>query len=337
MENNLHELAKLARDIGQFPAFVQGGGGNVSLKLDDTIMSVKASGFRLSDLSTTSGLVEVNYPQIREFYQSTRTDLSLPELITLNEQATVSSLLEQVNALRPSMETGFHAVLGGVVLHTHSVYANLLTCSIEGKDLVSQLFPTALWVSYNTPGVALTFAILATLKDNPAANILFLENHGLIVIADTASEALELHSYVNKTIQNHFGLLPETAYFKILLEETSTGFKSASSDLSAVIKDNQSVVEKLHQLILFPDQVVYGKQVGFNHESDLLIIINTTDGSISYNTSRSEALAFEETFAAWLYIISTISQHGLTLKTIPQAEGVFIANLESEKYRKRMQ
>ena len=46
----LGAFADLSNRIGARPDYVQGGGGNTSVKLDGGLMAVKASGFRLSDV-----------------------------------------------------------------------------------------------------------------------------------------------------------------------------------------------------------------------------------------------------------------------------------------------
>ena len=47
---------------------------------------------------------------------------------------------------RPSIETGFHSYLGKFVIHTHSVFTNILNCSVEGKDQIKKLFPEAILI-----------------------------------------------------------------------------------------------------------------------------------------------------------------------------------------------
>ena len=46
----LSDFSRLSRDVGARRDFVQGGGGNTSVKLDDRLMAVKASGFCLGDV-----------------------------------------------------------------------------------------------------------------------------------------------------------------------------------------------------------------------------------------------------------------------------------------------
>ena len=55
----LKELARISQEVGKHPDFVQGGGGNTSAKLDDRYMAVKASGYRLDQVTEQDGYVIV--------------------------------------------------------------------------------------------------------------------------------------------------------------------------------------------------------------------------------------------------------------------------------------
>lgn len=328
METNLHDIARIAQTIGNRPEYVQGGGGNVSLKFGTDTMAVKASGFRLGDLRADHGFVAITYPAVRAFYDTTPAAQTLPELIRSNDNLVTNSI-QGTTAHRPSIETGFHAILGPCVVHTHSVYANILTCSAEGPAIMQKLFPTAVFVPFETPGVTLTYAIKQALA-NRSVDIIFLKNHGVITIGNTPDSAYTLHEYVTDTICTHFDIV--ATYPTLTLAETTTGFTSASPALHTMIKRNRDVVSAFASTALFPDQIVYGEKVGFG-EAGKAITIDVATGTITYNVSRGEALAFEETLAAWLHIIEMITSANLTLTTIPAHEGAIIAGLESEKYR----
>jgi rhamnose utilization protein RhaD (predicted bifunctional aldolase and dehydrogenase) len=329
MDNNLHDIATIAQIIGRRPEYVQGGGGNVSLKLRGSLMTIKASGFRLGDLRSNHGFVSLHYPTVREFYDTTESDRALAELIS-DSDTNVGISLRDENSLRPSIETGFHAILGHCVIHTHSVYANILTCSIEGQDIMHELFKNAVFVPYETPGVSLTFAIKTVLAKTDAP-IIFLKNHGLITVGDTPEQAYTLHEQVTKTIRDYFSI--KATYPALALRETDTGLCSQSPELHTLIVQNRALVADFTNIVLFPDQVVYGEQVGFNADSKA-IAIDLTTGTIAYTGSYGEALAFEETLAAWLSIIEMVREANLTLVTLPRKATAIIANLESEKYRK---
>jgi rhamnose utilization protein RhaD (predicted bifunctional aldolase and dehydrogenase) len=328
METNLHDIARIAQTIGNRPDYVQGGGGNVSLKYDAAIMAVKASGFRLGDLRTDNGFVSIAYPSVRNFYDVPLDSEVLTDLTQASDANVTASILD-TTAKRPSIETGFHAILGTCVIHTHSVYANVLTCTAEGAAIMAELFPTAVFVPYQTPGVTLTIAIKHAVADSNAS-IIFLKNHGIITVGDTPDAAYALHEYVTQTIRDYFS--STTTYPTLALAPTTDGFQSASPELRALITRQRDVVTTFADTTLFPDQIVYGEKVGFG-EAGKAITIDVATGTITYAVSRGEALAFEETLAAWLTIIDMVTAAGLTLVTIPAHEGAIIANLESEKYR----
>jgi ribulose-5-phosphate 4-epimerase/fuculose-1-phosphate aldolase len=227
-ENKINDLVLLSQTLGKNIAYVQGGGGNISVKLDSRRMAIKASGYLLKDVSSEDGYSIVDYTEIGSYLLSSDID---EDIFTKKIQSFV---IETNN--RPSIETGFHAQLGTFVVHTHSVYANFLTCAEEGKELANALFPKVLWIPYATPGRALTLLVQKSLKDfSRTPNIIFLQNHGIIVIGETSQEVLNLHEEVNITIQNHFNLSP-VSYCNDQLERDINFIKSH---------------------ILFPDQVVY--------------------------------------------------------------------------------
>ena len=196
-------LARAAGAAGARPDLTQGGGGNVSFKLGGERMLVKASGVRLKDVTPAGGYALVNYGNIRrriaagpggenEFSDFIRAQ-ALP--------------VKGVKPAVPSIETGFHALLNTVVIHTHSVYANILNMSAEGHALGREMFPAAEFISYKSPGPQLCSAI----NDRARASgpqVFFLANHGLAVAHAGTGGALELNERVNETIRRGLSLPP---------------------------------------------------------------------------------------------------------------------------------
>lgn len=223
----LNSLAELSVAIGNEVAYVQGGGGNTSVKLSSTEMAIKASGSNLKDMTAEEGYSIVDHMRLSAFLDS-----KIIEDKDFSDK--VVSFRTSTNN-RPSIETGFHSFLGKYVIHTHSAYVNALTCASEGQDLLSNLFPTAIWIDYATPGRDLTLEI----KRNIAFPInskgtIFLQNHGLIVWDENYQEALLEHKRISDSIVNTFNL-PALHFNETELY---------------VLKANSSK-------ILFPDQVVY--------------------------------------------------------------------------------
>lgn len=227
--NLLNDLKLISQEVGKNVCFVQGGGGNTSVKLDNKRMAIKASGWLLSDLTEKDGYSVVDYISIKNYIQNPDVD---EKVFT---KKIKSFVIETEN--RPSIETGFHAMLGECIIHTHSVYANLLTCSKEGMDISKKLFPESLWVPYAAPGRDLTLAVQKALSlKSYIPKIIFLENHGIIVSTKNAGEAIEIHDTLNKKIQEYFDL-------------SDDDFNSSNTD--------ELDLEFVKNHIIFPDQVVY--------------------------------------------------------------------------------
>src|SRR5690554_1130766 len=120
-DKKLSGLERISQIVGARPDYVQGGGGNTSVKLDDELMAVKASGFSLNQITAKSGFVVVNYRKIKEFYNN----LGEPGELGVEEKANElikESIVDQpgMERLRPSVEAGFHSLLDRYVIHTHS-------------------------------------------------------------------------------------------------------------------------------------------------------------------------------------------------------------------------
>ena len=225
-ENDLNSLIDLSRNIGIDPALVQGGGGNTSVKIDTDRMVVKASGVRLKDIGEPNGHSIVDHGAIRRYLEE--PDGSEDAFA----KKMASYAVETGN--RPSIETGLHALLKKFVVHTHSVYANLLTCCVEGKDIAKELFPDSLWIGYETPGRDLILSIRDSLK-SAESDIIFLANHGLIVTGSTKRVVSELHTMVNRTVMDYFHI-----------------DRAVYSD-----EDRGISMDFIKGHVLFPDQVVY--------------------------------------------------------------------------------
>jgi len=194
-------LARAAREAGSRPDLTQGGGGNVSVKIGAERMLIKASGAQLKDLTPASGYALVNYGNIRR-----RIAAGPGGEGEFSDFICAQALpVKGVKPARPSIETGFHALLNTVVIHTHSVYANILNMSAEGHALGRELFPGAEFIPYQSPGPQLCSAI----NDRARASgpqIFFLANHGLVVAHAGAEGALELNEKVNDTIRRGLNL-----------------------------------------------------------------------------------------------------------------------------------
>ena len=76
---DIRDFVKLSKWAGERFDLVQAGGGNSSVKLDSGEMLIKASGFSLSELSTTRAFSTVNC-------QGVESILDVPELKALEKK-----------------------------------------------------------------------------------------------------------------------------------------------------------------------------------------------------------------------------------------------------------
>ena len=344
-EEALKNLAYLSKAAGTPVEYTQGGGGNTSVKLDEELMAVKASGFKLKQITPKEGYVVLNYKKIREYYDQVdlREDRDYEkESAELVKACVVET--EGLKKLRPSVEAGFHSILCKYVVHTHPVYANILCCSQNGKELVREIFESddfaTAWIPYINPGFCLTIKIRETIRKSMEETgrfpqVIFMENHGLIATADDSGECFELHRRTNDAIRDYFGIREEYPQLKLSKLDDNT-FISRTEYLTAYFRNHPISCHLFDETVLYPDQLVYlNGNLSVDGRNNKMNI-DTKTGEILYKTNESEAQTMEEALLAYIYIIDHIGKLGLSLKTMSAGDIDFIANWESERYRKSL-
>jgi ribulose-5-phosphate 4-epimerase/fuculose-1-phosphate aldolase len=359
----LAEFTRMSQTAGSRSDYVQGGGGNTSCKLDDQLMGIKASGFQLNQIQPDNAYAVIDYTMLQKFYfESDPSQFEDVEKAGSTAAKEATRTFEGLPVLRPSVEAGFHALLETFVLHTHPIYSNLLTCAAEGPQLaaevMAQIGENYAFVPYINPGAQLTFAIQAArqtaIKDGKLPNVIFLQNHGVIVTGATAQYCLDLHDKVNDGIADFFGVskaawpVPAVASYSFCVsDETSMAFKSATPWLAQELLAQAWTLEDFTVKALYPDQLVFlAGQVAVAEQGSLAdftvsgpiakskAIIFRQTGEVLYQCSANEAQTIEETLAAILFIFKTIKAKGLTISPMSEAGKSFIANWEGEAYRK---
>lgn len=338
MSHAISDLIFLSQLIGNQTSYVQGTGGNISIKEGD-ILHIKASGFRLDALSTHQGIVSLPYPTIAEAVTK-----KLPTEVYEEIVATAN----HGNTLKPSMETGFHACLGKAVIHTHSVWANAFLCTTEAETYLPtvegflQHKTSKFYVFYIpseglTPGLALSQKVAEILTANKVnlnseSVVFLLQNHGLIISSPTAEEALKVHHWVNEAFKE---MLPSGLTFQ--------GISLYSSNLTHTLnlQNQYHKAEKIFwakpedfllMQVLCPDQAIFFHQF-FSHK---LKALSPESGSIHFQSSPAEAQAIAEMFAALLFIHEHTNLARLNLVFLAETLVAEILNLPIEKYRQQL-
>jgi rhamnose utilization protein RhaD (predicted bifunctional aldolase and dehydrogenase) len=164
--------------------------------------------------------------------------------------------------------------------------------------------------------------------------VIFMENHGLVVTADSADDCIALHEDVNETIRNYFNM--DRSFPEVRLEAAEGGFISKTRYLQDYFKGREVTPDFFDNTVLYPDQLVYlNGNIAVNFTNQKLNI-NTSTGEIRYLTNEKEALTMEETLLGFIYVVENIAKNNLSLKTMSETQTYFIRNWESEKYRKSL-
>lgn len=183
----MKSFIEMSKYAGMREDLVQAGGGNSAYKESKDRMLVKASGIQLADLHEDFGYAAVNPHAIVQAFTEYQDLCSMT-------QEDAKKLLQNafIEGEKPSIETFLHAVVSDrYSLHTHPIAVNVLASRKDGMETLQDLFPDALTVPYATPGAKLATCFFQRYKENGGnAQIVFLQNHGLLVSADTADDVV---------------------------------------------------------------------------------------------------------------------------------------------------
>src|SRR5690606_8856912 len=135
--NPIEELLDLTGQYLNRPDLIQGPGGNTSVKDSEGKMYIKASGFRFEEMNAKAGISCVNYQPISDFLDDERDEVKSKSEQGLIETVQQNKPLQADGSEYPrlSMETGYHASHKKYVVHTHSVYVNLINCASSRNEL----------------------------------------------------------------------------------------------------------------------------------------------------------------------------------------------------------
>lgn len=257
----LAAISEYSTGLGEDALLVQGAGGNISWKDGDTLW-VKASGTWLANAKKDNIFVPVNL-------------LHLTDNIGKGNFA-VTPLLGGASAMRPSIETVLHGLMPHtVVLHLHpiEILAYLVRKNVNPtlKNLLDGLMKWGI-VEYAKPGEYLAKSISDLLRASGAIDVVFLNNHGIVIGGETIEE-------VDSTLQLLLSKLKNTIApwknFEALPSKNIAGFSLVKDEeLNQLVTSPQASEMVRKYWALFPDHVVFlgGQAVVVRQESELDIM-----------------------------------------------------------------
>lgn len=345
-EQRLEAFIKLSHIGGSRADYVQGGGGNTSVKLKNGQMAIKASGYCLKDIEKDNGYAVLDSNALCRFYREHNPE-EFEDCEAAGAQCTKENIqvVEGLPSLRPSVEAGFHSILKTYVLHTHSVFANLAACTVGGREVVQKAFQYAPyswgWVDYQDPGAKLAFAIRDELdrvekETGRVPAVIIMQNHGIIVHDDDAVSCLAIHADANVRLAAHYGLA-ENAFPRVTIKELAGGvYRATTPYLKEHLENCIYTQEQLLYEPLYPDQMVFLVGTYFQDKGVIdegQAVSSTKTGELLLRMSPQKAQALTEVLTAIFFIVENVQKNGYTVSTMSDAARAFISNWESEKYR----
>lgn len=177
MEEALRTYIRVNKTIGGWTDWVQGAGGNCSVKFtdanDESRILVKQSGTALADAKW----VCCNASAIRN-------SLALGEE---NIEHAITGFT--INGAKPSIEAFFHCLPAPVIVHLHPAPLLPLLCRPDLTELHLTGFKTQV-IEYAKPGIPLAALIAAAHERRPDTNVYFLKNHGVLLLGESLTEIL---------------------------------------------------------------------------------------------------------------------------------------------------
>ena len=236
-------LARLSARIGADRTLAQAAGGNISIKIGD-ILRVKASGICLADAMTREIFVDVDLPALAAAFEADEADEDYRRFVVSG-------------ALKPSIETTFHAVLRfPVVLHVHCVETLALAVRHDAEARLVERLAGLDWafVPYAMPGEPLTREILARRPDAP---IQVMGNHGLIVGGDTVEAAAALLDETAARLRSPVRPCPPADGHRLAALAEGTNFVPATEPEVHALATDPHRLAVARCGTLYPDHVVF--------------------------------------------------------------------------------
>ncbi|BBH18917.1 putative oxidoreductase YuxG [Paenibacillus baekrokdamisoli] len=187
-QSGLNELVYRSNIIGTDRRVCNWGGGNTSSKTtvkdfrgrDVEVMYVKGSGSDLASMKA-SNFTGLRMEDIRPLFE--KDEMPDEEMVAY----LVNCMIDSKHP-RASIETLLHAFLPFKhVDHTHPDSIISLCCADNGKQLAEEIFGNRfVWVPYIRPGFTLSKMIAQGVLDNPNAELVLMEKHGLVTWGETS-------------------------------------------------------------------------------------------------------------------------------------------------------
>lgn len=240
-------ISQMCADLGKDPLLVQGAGGNISWKEQETLW-IKGSGTWLANANNEDIFVPVNLKHLQDALAKQDFDVK-PQ--TIGE-----------HKLRPSIETILHALMPHqVVVHLHAINAlsHLVThdCQKSINTICQKFSLNAAFVGYHKPGPELAQAIYHSLQNKPHANVVLLQNHGIVIGGESVDEIYSLLEKINLAFAPKSVLMAASSSLSTPTSSVANYLPFADKEVQALAFESHLFKRLAQDWVLFPDHAVF--------------------------------------------------------------------------------
>lgn len=231
---SIKDFIELSNNLGSNICLCQHTGGNISVKVGD-YMFIKASGVQMKNISRVEGYAIVRPNEMKGTTSPEKYDALFESEIFFTGK-------------RPSMEVGLHALLKKYTIHLHPVYLTALLCLGNTEEIIKEVYEgyDYRYLPYITPGYSL-FKTLEKLDSIP--DVIFLQNHGVVITSDSKEEALILTADIAYQAQKY-------------LQNQISNFKTFTLDFA---KEQKSPYFYFPDAVIFSDRKQNQEVLAFNN------------------------------------------------------------------------
>lgn len=321
----LERLKALSSILGNDRLLVQAAGGNTSLKADG-VMWIKASGTWLKEADKTDIFVPLDLHALMAAIQ--RDD---PKC-----ESCLDFVLHELNhlGLRPSIETSVHGLMSQrVVLHVHCVNTIAWAISKDPRKQLANLLQAYRWVfvPYARPGLQLSRAIRSSIE--PDSNVLILQNHGLVVAADTVAEAQSLLLNVVSALEREVRPAAPPDFARLVAMAKGTDYHLPEDENCHAFATHEGSFGPATTQVFYPDHVVFlGRNIPADFATATPALAFRGIGTLVHKNAKPAVMPMLSCLSDVFRRLNTAS----ALKPLATHEIDQLLNWDAEKYRQTL-
>jgi len=242
-----NEIDALSVRLGSDFFLTQGSGGNISYKEGD-YLSVKSSGQKMSDALKKDIFLTLALDDIREEIE--RKNFSYKPAVISGQKG------------KPSIEVMFHVIFPyRIVVHLHPIDVLVTLVQKNAQSIIEHKKFDFKWgyLAYNKPGGEIARNIYQLLLKSEGVEVIFLQNHGVIVGADNIEGVEKIIRSMTTAFQSPVGKRIQLSTLGVVKEQfflDDYEFISEKDITELVLNESLFGILK-NYWALYPDLVVF--------------------------------------------------------------------------------